>query len=98
MTIKRVTFLQELLGFIGLEDRLHLSWISSAEAGKYIDVVNGFTEKIRSLGPNPLKEFDLEPWLKRFEEKGVADENTLLQQAKGSFELPAGAEEVELVR
>jgi F420-non-reducing hydrogenase iron-sulfur subunit len=65
MTIKRVTFLQELLGFIGLEDRLHLSWISSAEAGKFVEVVTGFTEKIRSLGPNPLKHYDMQPWLDR---------------------------------
>ncbi len=65
MTIKRITFLQELLGFIGLEDRLHLSWISSAEAGKFVEVVTGFTEKIRNLGPNPLKHYDMQPWLDR---------------------------------
>jgi F420-non-reducing hydrogenase iron-sulfur subunit len=54
MTIKRVTFLQELLAFMGLEDRLHLEWISSAEAQKFVRVITDFTEKIRSLGPNPL--------------------------------------------
>lgn len=63
MTIKRVTFLQELLEFIGMGDRLHLSWISSAEAGKFVEVVSGFTEKIRDLGPNPLKNYDMKPWL-----------------------------------
>jgi len=36
MTIKRMTFLQELLAFMGLEDRLHLDWISSAEAQKFV--------------------------------------------------------------
>jgi F420-non-reducing hydrogenase iron-sulfur subunit len=54
MTIKRITFLQELLNFIGLEGRLHLAWISSAEAQKFVQVVTDFTEKIRALGPNPL--------------------------------------------
>jgi len=54
MTVKRITFLQELLTFMGLEDRLHLEWISSAEAQKFVQVVTDFTEKIRSLGPNPL--------------------------------------------
>jgi F420-non-reducing hydrogenase iron-sulfur subunit len=54
MTIKRMTFLQELLKLIGLGGRLHLSWISSAEAQKYVQVVTDFTEKIRTLGPNPL--------------------------------------------
>ncbi len=55
MTIKRITFVQELLKFIGLEGRLHLEWISSAEAQKYVQVVTDFTEKIRKMGPNPLK-------------------------------------------
>ncbi len=55
MTIKRMSFLQELLKFIGLEGRLHLEWISSAEAQKFVDVVTKFTEKIRHLGPNPLQ-------------------------------------------
>lgn len=55
MTIKRITFLQELLKFMGLEGRLHLEWISSAEAQKYVEVVTNFTDKIRVLGPNPLK-------------------------------------------
>jgi F420-non-reducing hydrogenase iron-sulfur subunit len=54
MTIKRITFLQELLGFLGLEGRLHLEWISSAEAQKFVQVITDFTEKIRMLGPNPL--------------------------------------------
>ena len=54
MTIKRMTFLQELLNVMGLGGRLHLSWISSAEAQKFVAVVTEFTEKIRRLGPNPL--------------------------------------------
>jgi F420-non-reducing hydrogenase iron-sulfur subunit len=57
MTIKRVTFVQELLAFMGLEGRLHLAWISSAEAQKFVRVVTDFTEKIRTLGPNPLAGF-----------------------------------------
>jgi len=57
MTIKRITFLQELLGLFGLEERLHLAWISSAEAQKFVQVVTDFTEKINSLGPNPLPAF-----------------------------------------
>jgi coenzyme F420-reducing hydrogenase delta subunit len=60
MTIKRMTFLQELLSFTGLGERLHLDWISSAEAQKFVQVVTRFTNKIRSLGPNPLTgDFDM---------------------------------------
>ena len=55
MTIKRMAFVQEMLKFIGLEGRLHLEWISSAEAQKYVEVVTRFTEKIREMGPNPLR-------------------------------------------
>jgi hypothetical protein len=59
MTVKRITFLQELLDFIGLGGRLHLAWISSAEAQKFVQVVTDFTDHIRALGPNPLKAFNL---------------------------------------
>ena len=57
MTVKRMRFLQELLRFVGLDGRLHLEWISSAEAQKFVRVVTEFTEKIKTLGPNPLKGF-----------------------------------------
>ena len=57
MTIKRITFLQELLEFLGLEGRLHLEWISSAEAQKFVRVSTDFTDKIRTLGPNPLPDY-----------------------------------------
>jgi F420-non-reducing hydrogenase iron-sulfur subunit len=54
MTIKRITFLQEFLTFLGLEGRLHLDWISSAEAHKFVTVVTEFTNKIKELGPSPF--------------------------------------------
>ena len=56
MTIKRITFLQELLKFTGVEPgRLHLEWISAAEGPKLAQTVRDFTEKIRKMGPSPLK-------------------------------------------
>ena len=37
---------------MGIErDRLHFSWISSAEANKFIDVVHKVTESVKALGP-----------------------------------------------
>ena len=63
MTIKRMTFMQELLSFVGLAGRLHLDWISSAEAGKFAEVSTKFTEKLRKMGPNPLSNYRLEEWL-----------------------------------
>jgi hypothetical protein len=54
MTKKRVGFLQELFKFVGLEGRLRLEWISSAEALKFVKIITEFTEQIKQLGPNPL--------------------------------------------
>jgi F420-non-reducing hydrogenase iron-sulfur subunit len=57
MTIKRITFLQELLKFTGFEaERLHLEWISAAEGPKLAQTVREFTEKIRKMGPSRLKQ------------------------------------------
>jgi len=38
---------------MGIEPgRLHFSWISSAEANKFVDVVNEITAAVKVLGPN----------------------------------------------
>jgi len=38
---------------IGVEpDRLHFSWISSAESTKFVGVVNKVTSTVKALGPN----------------------------------------------
>jgi len=50
--------LQDFLAVMGLEGRLHLEWISSAEAHKFVQVVTDFTEKIKDLGPSPLALFN----------------------------------------
>ena len=54
MTNKRIRFLQAFLGLMGLEGRLHLEWISSSEAKKFVQVITEFTEKIKAMGPNPI--------------------------------------------
>ncbi len=42
-----------LLEHMGIEkDRVHFSWISSAEATKFVDVVREISEKVEALGPN----------------------------------------------
>jgi F420-non-reducing hydrogenase iron-sulfur subunit len=79
MTLKRMTLLQELLVFIGLGGRLHLTWISSAEAQKFVQVVSDFTEHIRDLGPNPLRGF-------------IQPDMVLRPRAVASFEFGTGAD------
>lgn len=54
-TRRRAVMLKKLLEVIGIEpERLRLEWISAAEGAIFAGVVREFTEKIRSLGPNPL--------------------------------------------
>jgi hypothetical protein len=37
---------------MGIEaGRLHFSWISSAEAGKFVDLVKEITDQVMQLGP-----------------------------------------------
>jgi F420-non-reducing hydrogenase iron-sulfur subunit len=51
-TVKRVTLLQNLLGYAGINsDRLVLDWVSSAEAPKFAKVTADFVKKVRALGP-----------------------------------------------
>lgn len=43
---------RKLLALIGLDpQRLRLEWISSAEGGRYAEVVNNFSQTVKSLGP-----------------------------------------------
>jgi F420-non-reducing hydrogenase iron-sulfur subunit len=45
--------LRNLLEYMGVEpDRLHFSWVSSAEAGRFITVVKEVTAAVKALGPS----------------------------------------------
>ena len=51
-TAKRMPILRRILEYVGIEpERLRLDWVSSAEAPKFQQVVNEFTETIKELGP-----------------------------------------------
>jgi len=53
---RRYALLKKVLLTLNLEpERLQLSWVSAAEGNRYADVVNTFTEKIKKLGPSPVK-------------------------------------------
>ena len=46
---------RELLDLMGIDnERLGLEWVSSAEAARFAGIVTSFTQKIKSLGKNPL--------------------------------------------
>lgn len=46
----------ELLEFIGLQDRVELNWVSASEGKRFATVVTEFTNKIKILGPSPLRD------------------------------------------
>jgi len=56
MAEKRMTFLQKLMEFSGINsERLRMRWVSSAEASEFVHEISQFVEDIRRIGPNPLK-------------------------------------------
>ncbi len=51
---RRFAVFRELLGFLGMDlGRLTFSWVSASEGGKWRDVVNDATARVRALGPFP---------------------------------------------
>jgi len=56
-TKKRMAILEKILGYLGIDPRrMRLEWISAAEGARFAEVVTEFTEEMKRLGPNPLKE------------------------------------------
>ena len=53
---KRIETLKKLLDTMGIgSERLRLEWISAAECAKFANVVIGFVEDLKKLGPSPVK-------------------------------------------
>lgn len=54
---RRFAILEKVMETLGLEsERLRLSWVSASEGPRFQEVITEFTEKIKKLGPNPVKE------------------------------------------
>ena len=52
---------QRILEFTGIgKDRLHLAWVSSAEAQRFADIATQVTDQIKELGKFEPKTFSLE--------------------------------------
>jgi F420-non-reducing hydrogenase iron-sulfur subunit len=53
---KRVKLTKKILKRIGFEeDRLRLEWISASEGERFAETVREFTNKIKELGPSPVR-------------------------------------------
>jgi coenzyme F420-reducing hydrogenase delta subunit len=54
-TRKRMTLLHAYLEQMGFHpDRFHIDYVDSEEVEGYVKAVNGYIEKVRQLGPNPI--------------------------------------------
>jgi F420-non-reducing hydrogenase iron-sulfur subunit len=51
-----VNYVKDLLNQIGLDgERLEMVFLSSAEGKRWAEIVTEMTDRIRELGPNPLR-------------------------------------------
>lgn len=53
---RKFNFLKDVLKYIGMEaDRLRLEWISASEGDKFAYLIRDMVNKIKELGPSPLR-------------------------------------------
>ncbi len=53
---QKIAMTAELLDVLGMDKRrLRLEWISASEGRKFADTMKDFVDKLRELGPSPLK-------------------------------------------
>jgi F420-non-reducing hydrogenase iron-sulfur subunit len=49
---RRFALFHDLIEFVGIDPgRVTFSWVSASEGGKWAEIVNDVTERVRSLGP-----------------------------------------------
>ena len=54
---RRYALLKKVFQTLNIDpERIQLTWVSASEGKKYSQVVNDFAEKIKKLGPNPVKQ------------------------------------------
>lgn len=59
---KRVAYVKKILGEIGWDpNRVEMYNLSSAMASRFVEVAREFTERIRTLGPSPIRSRSQEP-------------------------------------
>jgi len=56
-TRRRFALTQKIFEELGLEtNRIRLSWISASEGQRFVNVITEFTENLKKIGTNPVKE------------------------------------------
>ena len=57
---KRVEYAKKILDAVGIGgERLEMFNMSAADGPRFVQVANEMTERVRKLGPNPVKQFRL---------------------------------------
>ncbi len=55
---RKFNMIKNLLEYMGIEEgRVHFSWVSASEGGKFAEVVTEVTKAVKKLGPNKMKLF-----------------------------------------
>ncbi len=57
---RKIKMLKKLIAPLGLAERLRLEWVSASEGARFAGVVRDFTDRIKSLGPSPLRKENLD--------------------------------------
>jgi coenzyme F420-reducing hydrogenase delta subunit len=56
--MRRIAITKRILKGMGIQpERLRLEWVSASEGARFQEVVDSFTQEIRTLGPMHLKEW-----------------------------------------
>ena len=59
-----MNYAKKLLAEVGLEpERLEMFFLSSAEGVRFAEIATEMTERARRLGPNSLKNGEIEPFM-----------------------------------
>ncbi|MFX0081096.1 MAG: hydrogenase iron-sulfur subunit [Candidatus Hodarchaeota archaeon] len=73
----KMKMLTKLLKIIGFSERLRLDWVSAAEGNRFAQLVNEFTEHIKNLGPNLVRD-------KKLKNKLISDFDAIKSVLKDS--------------
>jgi len=57
---RKIKMLKKLISPLDLAERLRLEWVSASEGARFAEVVRGFTNHIKVVGPSPLRKEKLD--------------------------------------
>jgi F420-non-reducing hydrogenase iron-sulfur subunit len=67
---QKFLMLEKLLEIIGLEKRVLLDWVSASEDVKFEEIIQEFTDHIKSLGPNTIQDEENEDLIEQIDAIG----------------------------